>query len=121
MTINRLSDYLAHIEEAARDAHTFTADMSRESFMMDKRTQQAVIMSMIIMGEAATKLMDEYPEFVAGHTSIPWRSMRGMRNRMAHGYFEINLDIVWQTVQISLPQLIEQIRPLITGNTPKTE
>lgn len=81
----------------------------------DRRTQQAVIMSLIIIGEAATRLMDRYPEFVAQHPDIPWRSMRGMRNRIAHGYFDIDLDIVWDTVQTALPPLQEQLAKLRTA------
>jgi len=53
--------------------------------------------------------MDSYAEFVQSHPDIPWRNMRGMRNRIAHGYFEINLDIVWDTVQTALPELLKQL------------
>ena len=53
-----------------------------------------------------------FPEFVAQHNQVPWRSMRGMRNRIAHGYFDINLDLVWNTVQTALPDLIEDISRL---------
>ena len=63
-------------------------------------------MSLVIIGEAATKVMDRYPEFTAQNPQIPWRSMRGMRNRIAHGYFDINLDVVWETVQVALPELL---------------
>jgi uncharacterized protein with HEPN domain len=51
-------------------------------------------MSLIVIGEAATKVMDGYVEFTQAHADVPWRSMRNMRNRMAHGYFDINLDVV---------------------------
>ena len=54
-------------------------------------------------GEAATKVMDSYATFTQAHPEVPWRSMRGMRNRIAHGYFDINLDVVWETVQTALP------------------
>lgn len=64
------------------------------------------MMSPVIIGEAATKVMDVDPEFVSAHPEVPWRNMRGMRNRIAHGYFEINLDVVWDTVQTALPQLL---------------
>jgi uncharacterized protein with HEPN domain len=66
-------------------------------------------MSLVIIGEAATKIMDNYPAFVDSHPEMPWRNIRGMRNRIAHGYFDINLDVVWQTVQTSLPALLEQL------------
>jgi len=52
-------------------------------------------MSLIILGEAATKVMDSHAEFAQAHAHVPWRSMRGMRNRIAHGYFDLNLDVVW--------------------------
>lgn len=66
-------------------------------------------MSLIIIGEAATKVMDDYVEFTQAHPEVPWRSMRGMRNRIAHGYFDINLDAVWATVLAALPELLKQL------------
>ena len=59
--------------------------------------------------------MDRHGAFVARHSGIPWRSMRGMRNRIAHGSFDINLDVVWDTVQTALPALVRQI-PGIRGD-----
>ncbi|MBP2200383.1 uncharacterized protein with HEPN domain [Pantoea cypripedii] len=63
-------------------------------------------MSLIIVGEASTKVMDGYVDFTQKHSEIPWRSMR---NRMAHGYFDINLDVVWDTVREWLPTLLRQL------------
>jgi len=77
--------------------------------MADKRTQQAVILNLVIIGEAATKLLKDYSKFLDLHPAVPWRSMKGMRNRIAHGYFDIDLDVVWETVQTALPQLLEQL------------
>jgi uncharacterized protein with HEPN domain len=91
MNDHRLDDYLEHMRQAAGDALVFVEGLSKEDFLDDKRTQQAVIMSLIIIGEAATKLMDRYAEFTTSNPQVPWRSMRGMRNRIAHGYFDINL------------------------------
>ncbi|MBE0509089.1 MAG: DUF86 domain-containing protein [Chromatiales bacterium] len=90
--------------------------MEKDLFLKDKRTQQAVIMSLIIIGEAATKIMDAYPEFTLRHHQLPWHNMRGMRNRIAHGYFDINLDLVWDTVQSALPQLLGQLSALQHDN-----
>lgn len=109
MNENRLPDYLEHIQQAAIDARSFVDGLAKEDFLADKRTQQAVIMSLIIIGEAATKIMDGYTAFTQAHSEVPWRSMRNMRNRMAHGYFDINLDIVWDTVQELLPELLKQL------------
>lgn len=82
MTLNRVPDYLD-----------------------DKRTQQAVILNLILIGEEATKLLKDDEAFADQHPEVPWRSMKGMRNRIAHGYFEINLETVWETIQTALPQL----------------
>jgi uncharacterized protein with HEPN domain len=109
MTENRLADYLDHMERAAQDACGFAQGLDKEAFAADKRTQQAVILSLVIVGEAATKIMDGHPAFAEAHPEIPWRSIRGMRNRIAHGYFDINLDLVWETIRTSLPALLEQL------------
>ena len=106
---HRLPDYLDDMQQAATDACSFVEGLAKDDFLADKRTQQAVIMSLIIIGEAVTKVMDGYAEFVQAHTQVPWRNMRGMRNRIAHGYFDINLDVVWDTVQTALPELLKQL------------
>lgn len=66
-------------------------------------------MSLLIIGEAATKLINDYPEFIEANAHIPWRSMRGMRNRIAHGYFDIDWAVVWETVQTALPDLLDKL------------
>lgn len=83
--------------------------MSREEFFADKKTQQAVVLNILILGEAATQVSSEYPEWAEQHPEVPWRSMRGMRNRLAHGHFDINLDVVWDTSQLSLTELEEKL------------
>jgi uncharacterized protein with HEPN domain len=109
MIANRLADYLEHMQQAASDACGFVEGLSKAEFLTDKRTQQAVVMSLIIIGEAATKIMDRYPVFIEKHSTVPWRNMRGMRNRIAHGYFEINFEVVWDTVDAALPELLKQL------------
>lgn len=109
MNENRLPDYIGHIQQAATDACSFVEGLDKDDFLTDKRTQQAVIMSLIIIGEAATKVMDDYDGFTQTHPDVPWRSMRNMRNRVAHGYFDISLDVVWETVQVWLPTLLKQL------------
>ncbi len=66
-------------------------------------------MSLIIVGEAAKKVMDWHADFVLACPEVPWRSMRGMRNRIAHGYFDINLEVVWDTMQTALSELLKQL------------
>lgn len=109
MSENRLADYLDHMQQAATEACAFVEGLGKDNFLGDRRTQQAVIMSLIIIGEAATKVMEGHAEFTQAHPEVPWRNMRGMRNRIAHGYFDINLDVVWETVQTALPELLGQL------------
>ena len=105
----KLQDYLQHMLEASRLAQEYIAGMSKAAFLVDRRTQQAVVLNLITIGEVASRLMSEHPKFADDNPDIPWRQMRGMRNRMAHGYFDINLEIVWETVKTSLPDLERQI------------
>jgi len=105
----RHADYIGHMIEAISLARSHVEGISKDDFLVDKKTQQAVILNIIVIGEAATKITDECPDFAAAHPDVPWKQMRGMRNRMAHGYFEINLDVVWDTVQQSLPVLYQQL------------
>lgn len=71
MNKNRLPDYLGHMKQAAMDACGFVEGLTKDDFLADKRTQQAVIMSLIILGEAATKVMDGYVEFTQAHPEVP--------------------------------------------------
>ena len=108
----RLADFIDNMQTAATDACLFVDGMTKEDFLADKRTQQAVIMSLVIIGEAAARIMDQYDAFVAENASIPWRAMRGMRNRIAHGYFDVNLEVVWDTACSALPVLRRQLEQL---------
>lgn len=114
MSDSRLRDYLSHMLDAASQACTYIEGMKKEDFLADKRTQQAVILNIVIIGEAATKLLKDYDGFLQGHPEIPWSAMKGMRNRIAHGYFDINLDIVRDTVKIALPDLL-LVLPKVLG------
>lgn len=101
----RLGDYLSHMLEAARLARSYVQNLTKTEFLKDRRTQQAVVLNLMTIGEAAGRIVSECKEFAAAHPEIPWTQMRGMRNRMVHGYFDIDLNIVWDTVQSSLPEL----------------
>jgi uncharacterized protein with HEPN domain len=109
MNSSRIADYLDHMQEAAFLACSYVEGLAKADFEEDKRTQQAVILNLIIIGEEATKVLKDDEAFANLHPQIPWRSMKGMRNRIAHGYFEINLDTVWETVQTALPGLLREL------------
>ena len=113
MSDTSLPDYLDHMQEAIRLASSYVDALSRDDFLADKRTQQAVIMNLVIIGEASAKLLQTSSEFLEQYPDVPWRNMRGMRNRIAHGYFEVDLNVVWDTIQTALPRLSERL-PAIT-------
>jgi uncharacterized protein with HEPN domain len=105
---SRLKDYLEQMVRGSTDALSFTEGLGEEDFISDLKTQRAVVMCLMIVGEAASRIVSDYPDFAQSYGSVPWRSIRGMRNRIAHGYFDIDLHVVWQTVA-ELPTLIEQL------------
>ena len=85
-------------------------DATYDTFAEDEKTQAAVIREFEIVGEAAGRVSTA---FVVSHPELPWRQMVSMRNRMIHGYDDIDLEIVWRALRLSLPNLIDLIAPLI--------
>jgi uncharacterized protein with HEPN domain len=113
MSSPRLTDYLAHIAAAIERIRTYTDDLSLSSFTADERTQDAVLRNLEIIGEASHRIGARYPEFTAEHPELPVTSAYQMRNAVAHGYFEVDLDIVWKTIITDLPSLAKLIDALI--------
>lgn len=106
MTVqDRHADHLRKMLNAARQISDYAASMSKEDFIADSKTQDAVIMKLLVIGELAAKLIDAESSLVTDHPSVPWHQMKGMRNRMAHGYFELDLDVVWDTIKTAIPDL----------------
>ncbi len=95
---------------AARDARSFTTLLDWPAFRASRLHQNAVIRSLEVIGEAASKVS---PGFRDTHPTLPWREMIAMRHRLIHGYGEVRLDIVWDVVQERLPQLIDTLEHLI--------
>ncbi len=98
--------------ESAELAVSFLEGMGKEDFLDDIRTQQAIILNFLVIGEMAERLAREHPDFWKRHPKAPWQKMTAKRNRIAHRYFELNLDTVWETAQIALPELIRGLKPL---------
>jgi uncharacterized protein with HEPN domain len=106
---DRLSAYIDAILQAARDAVVYAQGLSHSDFLADKRTQHAVALNFMIIGECAGKILNKFSDFAESRQDIPWIKMHGMRNQVAHAYSDMNLDIVWDTVQNSLPELISKL------------
>jgi len=112
MSDDRLGDHLDHLRFAAREALIFVEGLDTQAFMADRRTQQAVAMNLILIGEEASKILANHREFTVAHPEIDWRAIRGMRNRIAHNYVEISFDTVWLTLETWIPELLEQLDAL---------
>jgi uncharacterized protein with HEPN domain len=95
--------------------------MHKDDFLADKRTQNAVVMSLMVIGEVAAKVMDRHSDFAGRHPEIPWRLMRGTRNRIAHDYFQIDFNIVWDTVSTILPDLLANLAVVRIDDDPEVD
>ena len=95
---------------AARDGMEFLRNCSREQFDQDRMRQLAVIKSIEVIGEAASRISDSFRDT---HPELPWRDIVGMRHRLVHGYFEIDRDRVSKTAREELPGLIAVIEKLV--------
>ena len=90
----RVRDYLDHIVQAIERIKRYVAAEDRDGFLQDEKTHEAVIRNIEIIGEAARNVERVAPEYAAAHPEIPWAVIYGMRNRISHGYFEVDLDLV---------------------------
>ncbi len=97
---------LQHMLDSARVALMLAEGKTREDLTRDIGLVLALMKSVEIIGEAADKLSDRFRD---EHTAIPWDRIIGMRNRLIHAYYDINRDILWQTVVEDLPSLIQQL------------
>ena len=86
--------------------------MDLAAFMADRKTQDAVIRNLEVIGEACNNVAKNHPAFASSHSSVPWGFAYEMRNALSHGYFAVDLAIVWQTVQNDLPDLRIQVASL---------
>ena len=98
------------IVEAARRAVRFCANIEVSGFLADEEKRWAVVSQIAIIGEAAGRLSEPFRD---QQSDIPWREIIGMRNRLIHGYDEINWERVWNTVEKDLPNLIVRLEPLL--------
>ena len=98
---------IKHIREAALEACGLIRDETRQDLDTDRKLSLALVRLLEIVGEAANGISSGYRQ---DHPELPWSGMVSMRNRLVHGYFDINLDIVWKTVQEDLPYLLEKLQ-----------
>jgi uncharacterized protein with HEPN domain len=111
--ILRLPEYLRHILEAIERIHSYVEDMDEVAFLNDRKTQDAVIRNFEIIGEASRNIERYHKQFADTHEFVPFGSAYEMRNALAQGYFKVDLEIVWKTIQNNLNEFHLQIKQLL--------
>ncbi|MCD6455249.1 MAG: DUF86 domain-containing protein [Methanophagales archaeon] len=99
-----------HILDAAREVLEFSTGKSRFDLDTDRMLNLSLVHLLEIIGEAAVGVS---AEFRTKYPNVPWNEIVGMRNRLIHGYYDIDLDIVWRTVEEDIPPLVTELEKII--------
>lgn len=102
--------YLHHILDAIEQIEQYVESLDRSAFVESELHQDAVMRQLEIIGEASRQLSESFRD---NHSSIPWHAIIGMRNRVAHDYLGVDLDVVWDVVNHDLPELRRDVRRLL--------
>lgn len=113
----RLRDYLGHILEAIERIDRYTEDLGEMAFLESEMAQDAVIRNFEIIGEASHNIEVHFADFATSHPELPLAFAYQMRNAVAHGYFKVDMEIVWKTVQNDLSGLYTQVQQAL-GDLP---
>ncbi len=116
----RVPDYLSHVLQAIQRIQRYTHSTSHEAFMADEQLQDAIVRNIEVIGEASRNIQLHSPDFVAQHAEVPWAALYAMRNRVTHGYWTIDLEVVWNVVKRELPILKAQIQALLSATADRT-
>ena len=108
----RLGDYLEHMSRAIERITPYIEEMDEVAFLQDELVQDAVIRNFQIIGEASHNIQSHYPDFAVEHPELPLAFAYQMRNAVAHGYFKVDYEIVWKTIQSDLPVLYMDVQRL---------
>ena len=108
----RIPDYLEHILEALKRIFDYVEDIDEVVFLNNALVQDAVLRNLEIIGEASNRLLRYHNNFIEKYPDVPWEDMYWMRNRISHGYFSIDFEIIWKTIEQDLPLLWDQIQAI---------
>jgi uncharacterized protein with HEPN domain len=108
--MNQDQSYLLDINKLCQTILRLTTNMTKAEFHNDERTQLAILYEITILGEVVKRLSTEFRQ---QHTTIEWRRIAGMRDRLVHDYDQVNLDLVWVVVKNNIPELLAYITPLL--------
>ncbi|MBC8382691.1 MAG: DUF86 domain-containing protein [Candidatus Cloacimonetes bacterium] len=102
--------YLLHILDSIKWIESYVSDISQEQFLNNHLVQDAIIRQIEIIGEASKKLSNSLKQ---KYIFIPWKDIAGMRDKLIHGYFGVDIESVWKTIENDIPILKEQIISII--------
>jgi uncharacterized protein with HEPN domain len=103
-------DYLQDIFDAVNDIENFVGNMTYEEFIKDRKTLNAVVRSIEIIGEASENI----PETMkAKHKELPWKQMAGLRDKLIHAYFGVDVETLWKAVKENIPPLRRSIQQML--------
>ncbi len=102
---------LQHILDATTEIMQFVGDKSQQAFNEDRLLQLATTRLIEIIGEAANHISEDIRE---NYRQVKWVQIRGMRNRLTHAYFDVDLDLLWHTIKNSIPELQQQIKDILS-------
>ncbi|HIJ64426.1 MAG TPA: DUF86 domain-containing protein [Candidatus Hydrogenedentes bacterium] len=107
--------YLLDMLVAARDAVSYVSELTQQQFEQSRLHQDAVFKTLEVIGEAAGRVTDQTR---SRHPEMPWVQIIGMRNRLVHAYFDVDLRKVWDTAQNDIPRLIALLESLVPPEKP---
>lgn len=110
--IERAALYIRDIEQSIKKISVFTKDMTFEDFKQDEKTQDAVHMRLLVIGEAVNNIQQKCNALLERYPQIPWRAIRGMRNKIAHEYFSVIPERTWSVAKDDLLMLKESIEKI---------
>ena len=105
---------LRHMLDAVRDAVSFATGRQRDALDTNRMLTLSLVKCIEIVGEAAARISDEVCKH---HPEIPWRDIISMRHHLIHAYYDVNLDIVWETVTKDLPPLIASLENILASES----
>ena len=108
--MNKDREILLDLIRACRLSIQFCADLDWQAFVQDLKTQSSVLYQIVIIGEAVSRLSSD---FTINNPQIPIRQIKGMRNRVVHEYKEVDLKVLWEAMQTSIPELLKELEKTV--------